>query len=167
MYPATFARTAPDRPAVIMAGSGEIVTYGELDERSNRLAHLLRSRDLGPASIIAFFMENNTAYHVVHWAARRSGLYFVPINPNLPLKRSPTSSTTAAPTALITSAKYARLAEAVAPLVPAVELRLIFGSPRRRVGTTRPLRPAHSRHADRGRDGGRPAAVLLGHNRAS
>ena len=35
-----------DRLAFIMAGSGEAVTYGELDARSNRLAHLLRQVDM-------------------------------------------------------------------------------------------------------------------------
>ena len=41
------ARQHPERPAVIMAGSGAVTTYGQLDERSNRLAHLMRQA--GPA----------------------------------------------------------------------------------------------------------------------
>src|SRR4051794_15121534 len=49
MYPGTFAATTPDRPAVVMAASGEVVTYRQLDERSNRFAHYLRSLPLGPA----------------------------------------------------------------------------------------------------------------------
>ena len=32
MYPGTHAATAPDRPAVIMAGVEATVTYAELDE---------------------------------------------------------------------------------------------------------------------------------------
>jgi hypothetical protein len=46
MYPGEHARLRPDQPAVIMAGSGETLTYGELERRSNRLAHLLRANGL-------------------------------------------------------------------------------------------------------------------------
>jgi len=38
----TYAIETPDRPAYIMANSGETVTYGQLDRRSNQIAHLLR-----------------------------------------------------------------------------------------------------------------------------
>ena len=44
MYPGKTARSHPDRAAVIMAGTGETISYGELEARSNRLAHLLRAR---------------------------------------------------------------------------------------------------------------------------
>ena len=42
MWPGAVAQRTPDKPAYVMAASGEAVTYRELDERSNRLAHLLR-----------------------------------------------------------------------------------------------------------------------------
>ena len=43
MYPGRHAETRADQPAVIMAGSGETITYRELEARSNRLAHLWRA----------------------------------------------------------------------------------------------------------------------------
>lgn len=46
MYPGTWAERHPDRPALIMARSREVVTYAELDARSNRLVHLLRDAGL-------------------------------------------------------------------------------------------------------------------------
>ena len=46
MYPGVYAKTRGDQPAFIMARSGEAVTYAELEARSNRLAHFLRSRGL-------------------------------------------------------------------------------------------------------------------------
>ncbi len=33
-------------------------TFGELESRSNRLAHLLRSRGLQPGDRLAFFLQN-------------------------------------------------------------------------------------------------------------
>ena len=40
MHPATHAQNHPDRPAYIMAGTGEAVTYRELNDRSNQGAQL-------------------------------------------------------------------------------------------------------------------------------
>ena len=46
MYPGIYAQKFADRPAFIMASSGEAVSYAELEARSNRLAHLLRAQGL-------------------------------------------------------------------------------------------------------------------------
>lgn len=47
VYPRVHAKNTPDKPALIMGGSGEVVTYRELDERSNQLARLWRDHGLG------------------------------------------------------------------------------------------------------------------------
>ena len=65
MHPSVHARTNPDKPAFIMAYSGETVTYGELDARSNQGAHLFRSLGIGPGDPIAIFMENSARYGFV------------------------------------------------------------------------------------------------------
>src|SRR4051812_26857208 len=83
MYPGTYAQTAPDLPAVIMAGSGEGVTYRQLDDRSNQLAQLLRAAELQRGDHIALFMENHPRFFDVVWAALRSGLYITAINSHL------------------------------------------------------------------------------------
>jgi long-chain acyl-CoA synthetase len=79
-WPGPHAALAPERPAIVMAGSGETVTYRELDDRSNRLAQLLYGRGLRFGDHIAVLMENGPRYLEVCWAAQRSGLYFTPIN---------------------------------------------------------------------------------------
>jgi long-chain acyl-CoA synthetase len=127
MYPATFAKSAPERPAVIMAATGETVTYAQLDARSNQLAHLLRERGLGPAAVLAVCMENNSSYHVAQWAARRSGLYFVPINNHLTADEVGYIVNDSGADALITSAATAALAERLPPsAIPGVGTRLIL-----------------------------------------
>ena len=40
------AVATPDKPAVIMYPSGTVVTFGELEARANRLAHLFRKAGL-------------------------------------------------------------------------------------------------------------------------
>jgi acyl-CoA synthetase (AMP-forming)/AMP-acid ligase II len=80
VYPGAHAVTTPDKPAVIMAGTGETVTYRELDDRSMRLAQLLHDRGLRRGDNIALLAENHPRYHEVFWAAIRSGLYLTAIN---------------------------------------------------------------------------------------
>src|SRR5918996_367142 len=83
LHPAAYARERPDPAALVMAGSGEVVTYRQLDERSNRMAHALRAHGLGTGDHIAILMENNRAYLEVAWAAQRAGLYYTAINSHL------------------------------------------------------------------------------------
>jgi acyl-CoA synthetase (AMP-forming)/AMP-acid ligase II len=83
VYPGTYANTTPDKPAVIVGGSGEVVTYRELDEASNRLAQLFRDRGLKAGNHIAFMLENTARHFEVVWAAQRAGLYYTAINSHL------------------------------------------------------------------------------------
>jgi len=59
---------------------GPRVDFGELDDRSARLAQFLRRRGLHPGDRVAALLENSTTYAIVVWAARRSGLRLVPLN---------------------------------------------------------------------------------------
>src|SRR4029078_7658167 len=77
------AVAAPDKPAIIMYPSGTVVTFGELEARANRLAPLFRAAGLVEGDAVAILMENSEHMHAVMWAARRSGLYYVPINTHL------------------------------------------------------------------------------------
>lgn len=80
MYPGTYAALRPHQPAVIMAGSGEVLTYAELEARTNRLAHLLRARGLRRLDHYAIFMENNARYVETCGAGERAGLYYTCAN---------------------------------------------------------------------------------------
>jgi fatty-acyl-CoA synthase len=77
------AIATPDKPAVIMYPSGTVVTFGEMEARANQLAHYFRSHGLVEGDAVAILIENNEHMHTVMWAARRSGLYYVPINTHL------------------------------------------------------------------------------------
>ena len=83
-HPHEFARSAPDRPAVIMAGSDAasetVLTYAQMDARSNQVAHLLRSLGLTVGDNVAVVMENSTEYFPVVWGGLQSGLRVTPIN---------------------------------------------------------------------------------------
>ena len=79
-HPVVHAAANPDKPAVIMAGSGEIVTYRQLDERSNQCAHLFRSLGLQHGDTVAFCLENRAEFFDLVWGAQRAGLIYVAIS---------------------------------------------------------------------------------------
>ena len=83
MHPVTHAQTRPDHPAIIMAASGETVTFGEMDDYANRFAQLLRARGLGRGDHFAVLMENNAHYLQVVWGSQRAGTMLVPISTRL------------------------------------------------------------------------------------
>ena len=80
MYPGKHAREFPDKAAAIHTISGEIQTYKQLDENSNRLSQFLYEQGLRRGDHISIFMDNNLKFFEVAWAALRSGLYITTIN---------------------------------------------------------------------------------------
>lgn len=76
MHPGINGQKFPDKPAFIMASTGEAVTHGELDRRSNKGAHYFRSLGLKTGDSITVFMENNRHFLEICWAAHRAGLYY-------------------------------------------------------------------------------------------
>ena len=83
MHPYIHAQTHPDKPAYIMAGSGETVTYRQLDAQSNRIAQLFRSLGLKAGDHIALFLENNARFFEICWGAQRAGLIYTAISSRL------------------------------------------------------------------------------------
>ena len=83
MHPSVHAETHPDKPAVIIAETGEVRTYRELDQASNRAAQLFRSRGLQVGDVVALMLDNTPEYYGLTWGAQRSGLYYVCISSKL------------------------------------------------------------------------------------
>lgn len=79
-YLGDHAVSTPDKAAAINSTSGEVLTYRELDERSNRFAQCLYAAGLRRGDHIAMVLENNMRCFELAWAAMRSGLMITPVN---------------------------------------------------------------------------------------
>jgi acyl-CoA synthetase (AMP-forming)/AMP-acid ligase II len=128
MYPGKYAATDPGRIAAVLAGTGEDLTYCELEERSVRLAHALHDAGLRPGDVLALLTDNNLTAFEVYWAAMRSGLYLTAINHHLSPDEIGYIVGDSGAAALIASASLRPLAESVADSARA-GLRLAFGGP--------------------------------------
>jgi long-chain acyl-CoA synthetase len=82
-HPTVHAQTMPDKPAIIMAGTGEAISYATLDRRSNQAAHLYRSLGLGHGDTIALCMDNRALFFELAWGAQRAGLVYVAVSSRL------------------------------------------------------------------------------------
>jgi len=84
MFPGTFARITPDKPAAVMAGSGESLTYRQLADNSARLARYLHGLGLR-RGVTRWPCSPTTSSRrfEIYWAAMRSGLYLTAVNHNL------------------------------------------------------------------------------------
>jgi long-chain acyl-CoA synthetase len=83
MHPRNHAATTPSKPAIIMASTGETVSYQRLNETSNQVANLLRAAGLKAGDVIALMMENCAEFFELAWGAQRAGLYFTCLSTKL------------------------------------------------------------------------------------
>ncbi len=127
MYPPIRAAETPDKPAYVMARSGEVVTYAELDARSSQGAHLFRSEGLGIDAPIALLMSNNARFFEVCWAAQRSGIRYTPISTHLTPGEIEYILRDCGARLLIASRDLAETARAAADAVDAVHRMLVVG----------------------------------------
>jgi acyl-CoA synthetase (AMP-forming)/AMP-acid ligase II len=83
MFPGTYAEATPGKPAVIIGGTGQVITYGELDAEANQVSHAFRSLGLQPGDHIAFCLENHPRYFALAWGAHYAGLYYTAMSSRL------------------------------------------------------------------------------------
>lgn len=125
MYPGLHVAERADQPAFIMAASGETVTYGELEARTNRLSHLFRAHGLERLDHYAIFMENNARYIECCGAGARSGLYYTCVNSYLTADELAYIINNSESKILITSQARREVALAALAQCPKVELCLV------------------------------------------
>lgn len=126
MHPHIHAQRIPEKPAVIMGGSGAVVTYRELDERSNQVAHLFRSQGLQPGDRVAFMVENHPRLFELCWGAQRSGIVYVCLSTRLNVADAAHIINDSGARLLVTTHAQAEVAAALAGQTPALRGRLML-----------------------------------------
>ncbi|MCV7024868.1 amino acid adenylation domain-containing protein, partial [Mycolicibacterium novocastrense] len=106
--PALFARHVAQTPdAAALSFDARSMTYRELDEAANRLAHLLVDRGAGPGSCVVVLVERSAQAVVAILATLKTGAAYVPMDPAHPSSRVEFIVEDAAPIAAITTAGLA------------------------------------------------------------
>ncbi|WP_139487939.1 non-ribosomal peptide synthetase [Brevibacillus dissolubilis] len=83
-----FSEQADRTPDAVAVMFGEKrLTYRQLDERSTRLAHVLRGKGVGPDAFVALMVERSLEMIVGMLGILKAGGAYVPIDPNYPAER--------------------------------------------------------------------------------
>ena len=157
-HPWQHQRCQPDKVAVIIADTGETLTYGEMMERAGRCASLLGELGCATGDTIAILAENNAAYAELCWAAKNSGLFYACVSTQLNLEDARYVVADCDARVLIASETMRPLAtEVAAQLAGQVRLLIVGGD----------TRSADSYEAMRDRSPAAPAAMQYGAHRCS
>lgn len=128
LYPGIHAAADPAKPAAIVVDTEQTLTYGELEDRSVRLANGLRRAGLRHGDVVALLSTNNVEMFVVYWACLRSGLYLTPVNYHLTPAEAGYILADCGAAALIASPDLTALALQAAEAAPGLRLRLTYGA---------------------------------------
>ncbi|HEX7333474.1 MAG TPA: amino acid adenylation domain-containing protein [Pyrinomonadaceae bacterium] len=79
------ARRAPDATAVVFGE--EEISYGELNQRANQLAHHLQSLGVGPETLVGICVERSVEMIVGLFGILKAGGAYVPLDPFYPAQR--------------------------------------------------------------------------------
>ncbi len=126
LHPGVTARQTPDKVAYVLEPSGIEVTYGELEAKSNQLAHLFRDLGLQRGDHISFVAENHPLYFVLCFGAHRAGLYYTAISSRLYEDETAYIVNNSGSKVFIASNQKRDVAEAIVSETPNVQLRLMM-----------------------------------------
>jgi len=130
-HPWTHQQRTPDKPAIVMADTGESLTYGQLMRHADQAARVFASLDCAPGDTIALLSENNATYAEICWAAKNSGLYYACVSSHLNLDDAAYVVGNCDAKLLVASHVFAGAARKIAAGL-AGDLRvLVFGEPER------------------------------------
>ncbi len=83
-----FAGQAERTPAALaVVCEQERLSYRELNERANQLAHYLQRQGIGPESLVGVLMERSVELVVALLAVLKAGAAYVPLDPGYPAER--------------------------------------------------------------------------------
>ncbi|WP_082963952.1 non-ribosomal peptide synthetase [Mycobacterium sp. 852002-51961_SCH5331710] len=103
--PAVFAQQVARAPrATALTFAGQSMSYRELDEASNRLAHLLISEGAGPGRCVATLFDRSSEAIIAIVAVLKTGSAYLPIDPSVPAARIAFMVADSTPIAAVTSA---------------------------------------------------------------
>jgi glycopeptidolipid biosynthesis protein len=100
LFAAQVART-PE--AVALTFEGRSMTYREVEEAANRLAHLLAGQGVGPGDVVALLFDRSGQAIMAILAVLKTGAAYLPIDPAHPAARIGFMLDDAAPIAAITT----------------------------------------------------------------
>jgi amino acid adenylation domain-containing protein len=80
-------QVARDPDAVALMWKGQHLTYGELNQRANQVAHHLRARGVGPEVLVGVALERTPELVVALLAVWKAGGAYVPLDPSYPQQR--------------------------------------------------------------------------------
>ncbi|MGV9778882.1 amino acid adenylation domain-containing protein, partial [Streptosporangium sp. NPDC003464] len=107
-WPEMFAEQVRGRPeSVALVFEDVSLTYAELDERANRLAHALIARGAGPERVVALALPRSAELIVAEVAVLKSGAAYLPLDTDYPADRVAYMLADAAPVCLVTTADTA------------------------------------------------------------
>ena len=72
--------TTPDALALVDVASGLRLTYADLNERANKLAHVLRAQGVGEGERVALLAPDGVRHYDAFFACGKLGAAFVPLN---------------------------------------------------------------------------------------
>ena len=126
LFAAQVART-PE--AVAVSFEGLSVTYRELEEAANRLAHLLAGHGVGPGQCVALLFSRSAEAVAAILAVLKTGAAYLPIDPMVPAERIGFMLGDAGPVAAVTTADLAARLDGYGLLVIDVNDPAVAGQP--------------------------------------
>jgi acyl-CoA synthetase (AMP-forming)/AMP-acid ligase II len=123
---AVHAERDPNRVAVIYGNGDFVETWGELEQRSRRWAHLLRARGLGVGGCVAAIVANDDPVFMdLFWACHRIGVYITPVNWHLQESEIQYIVDDCDADALVVSPRFAEAAVRIARSCPKAQVRIV------------------------------------------
>jgi amino acid adenylation domain-containing protein len=96
---------APDAVALVYEGGS--LSYAQLDEAANRLAHHLIGRGVGPEDLVGIALGRSVEMFVAVLGALKAGAGYLPLDPTIPRQRLQFMIEDAAPACILSAAGWA------------------------------------------------------------
>jgi amino acid adenylation domain-containing protein len=105
--------------AVALVHNDAQLSYRELNEKANYLAHYLRSRGVGPESLVGIYVERSIEMVIGLLGVLKAGAAYLPLDPGFPISRLQFMLADASVKTLLTTSELAQS-------LPATQAEIVF-----------------------------------------